>query len=177
MPTTPPYLVGAQITTVAFYVQAVSLVGDMVDGGGVNDTAILVGSTGQLSTGSLVFTVGKLGEVTDFGGTVEMENISSTSMPRSHNVMLTVGSAFSVSEILTRGQNTNRLASIFFNGQSKLAKFVYARGQERRTAYVVLTGYDDEVNRGRSEGRISCGPCDAGASTWAALYGSNVDQT
>lgn len=159
-PTTPPYLTGGQITTVAFYIQAITTAGDMTDGGGINDTAILVSSAFVGS--DVVFGVGKLGEVTDFGGTVEMENISSTSMPRSHNVFLTVGKAFSVSEILTRGQSTNRLASIFFNGQSRIAKFVYGRGQERRTSYVVLTGYDDEVNRGRSEGRISCGPCDPG---------------
>lgn len=163
---TPPYLVGQQITLVQFQIAAIDNSGNLTFPMTANNVATLVQSTGTLAAGTLAFSVGKLDEVSDFGGTVALENISPTNRGVAHNVFLTVGTNFSVSEIMGRGQGAVQLANVFWNGASKYAKFRYARGQELTEAMCVILSYDEDVAPGRSIARVSCGPVDAGSATW-----------
>ena len=176
MATASPWMTGQHITMVQFVIQIVSLNGLLTDSGASNNVATLVSSTGSLAAGNLVFGVGLLDEVSDFGGTVEMENISPTNRTVANNVFKTVGMAFSVSEIMHRGSNSQQLANIAFNGSSKLARFRYCRAQERNDVYVVITDFNEEISQGRSIGRLSLGPVDAGAATFAVTIGANNDQ-
>lgn len=167
-----PWMTGNHITLVQFIIQLVGLDGQLTDGvNPATDIATLVQSGGTLAGGNLTFSVGLLDEVTDFGGSVDMENISPTNRGISHNVLRTVGMAFSVSEILARGSNSQQLAKIAFNGSSKIARFRYARAQAMHSLYCVITGYDEEVTQGRSTGRLSLGPVAAGAATYGVTLG------
>lgn len=130
------------------------------------NVAQLVVSTGTLLTSAYTVTLGILDEL-ELTGSKVTENIRGLDRPHAHNVPISLAYGFTVSEIMRPAAQFNQLAGIWFGGNSKIVKLIFAARRRRYTVYGVMTDYVESYAQGKNLGRLTCRPCNVGASSVA----------
>jgi hypothetical protein len=134
------------------------------------NVATLVVSSNALHTSSYTVTLGILDEF-ELTASKVTENIRGLDRPHAHNVPIALAYGFTISEILRPGDEACQLAGIWFGGNTKIVKCVFAARRRRWTLYGVMTDYVENYAQGKNIGRLTCRPCNVGASSVAIATG------
>ncbi len=168
---------GKHVSAVLLTVQNITTAGGVSDA--VNGTdgfgnpaatainvATLVTSTGALHTSGFAVSLGILDEL-ELTASKVTENIRSVNRTRSHNVPLSLAYGFTVTEIMRPAAAACQLAGIWFGGNTKLVKLVFARARRRYTIYGTMTDYVEAYAHGKNVGRLTCRPANIGSTSVA----------
>ncbi len=132
--------------------------------------ATLVTSSNALHTATYTVTLGILDEF-ELTASKVTENIRGLDRPHAHNVPISLAYGFTISEILRPQAAFCQLAGIWFGGNTKIVKTVFAARRRRWTLYGIMTDYIESYAQGKNVGRLTCRPVNVGATSVAIATG------
>ena len=143
----PTWLLGRHITTITL-------------------TPLTVAADGTLTPGTAASLSGYIDGV-ELTGQKTTENIQSIDNIRANYVVTEIETSVTLTEILktndTSGTPTNILASAYYSAFD-LALVTLARGGRSYTFYSLMSSYAENINKGKSTGKMDCKMVDPGVA-------------
>ncbi len=157
----PNPMTGRDVAFCKLTVQSVTTAGVMTDASPAH-FALLQDSTGDPYSGGspppeITITLSLLANV-ELVLDARTQDISGINRLYANHVRVGIGTGFIVEEILRKATDSQRLASIYYNGVSPYVKAEFARANIIWTFYGVMKNLGGSHAQGRNTDRLVCGP-------------------